>query len=99
MMAAVAVFAELERRLMDPDTEVDTRAVVASLREVRASVEATAKLSFQVQDRPTPAAAEERPELDTAIFAALRARDVEVEAAAPADVVVERGIALPAAPA
>lgn len=97
MMAAASLFTKLEADLSDEQKTVDTRAVVASLREVRASIEATAKLSFAVQDRPQPAEASDRPELDEAIVQALRARDIGIEAPAPS--VVERGLALPAGPA
>lgn len=96
--AAVGLFERLEAEMRDDSKQVDRRAIVASLREVRASIESTAKLSFAVQDRPAPVQESDRPELDAAIFNALRARDVAVEAASPSSVVVERGLALPAAP-
>lgn len=99
MMAAVKLYEKLEGELMDETKAVDRRAVVASLREVRASIESTAKLSFAVQDRPSPPEETERGEIDAAILKALAARDIEVAAPAPpAGAVVERGLALPAAP-
>lgn len=58
---------------------VDSRSVVAALREVRQSVETLAKLSFAVQDRPGKPDALEAPELDAAIRRALEARDVSVD--------------------
>lgn len=58
---------------------VDSRSVVAALREVRQSVETLAKLSFAVQDRPGKPDALEAPELDAAIRRALVARDVDID--------------------
>lgn len=62
--------------------EIDSRSVVAALREVRQALETVAKLSFLVQDRPGRSPESEHPELDAAIVQALMARDFAVEAPA-----------------
>lgn len=98
LVGIARVAGELEQRMMNPDLEVDTRSVVAAFGQVRASIESLAKLTFAVQDRPAPVEESDRPELDEAIFKALMARGIGIEEPTAAANVVERGLALPAAP-
>lgn len=93
---SIGLLDELERRLHSDEEEVDTRSVVAALREVRASLESLAKLSFAVQDRPAPPTAEERPSIDAAILQALEKRNVDVTKA-PEHRPFDRVYELPAA--
>lgn len=81
---SVSILNELESRMYAVDDDgkpvpVDIRAVVAALREVRASLESLAKLSFTVADRPKPQEQTERLEIDDAIMKALAERGVSVE--------------------
>lgn len=89
-----ALLDRLEQQMSIPGAKVDTRSVVAALREVRQSVETLAKLSFAVQDRPQRAAESESPAIDAAIMAALRARDVAVDEPAPESPSVHRVLEL-----
>ena len=70
----------LETQMSMPGAKVDVRAVVASLREVRQSVESLAKLSFSVSDRPAVPVQSTSLAIDAAIVAALERRNVVVEA-------------------
>lgn len=81
---STALLDRLEADMSVPGKAIDSRSVVAALREVRQSVETLAKLGFAVQDRPGKPEALEAPELDAAIRKALEARDVVVTDA-PAD--------------
>lgn len=91
---AESLLDRLEQQMAVPGARVDTRSVVAALREVRSSVETLAKLSFAVQDRPQRAAESESPAIDAAIMAALRARDVAVDEPAPESPSVHRVLEL-----
>ena len=68
----------LEESMSMPGAQVDVRAVVASLREVRQAIESLAKLSFAVQDRPTQAKQLPNSAIDEAITQALERRGVHV---------------------
>lgn len=76
---SVALLDRLEDAMSTPGAKVDTRSVVAALREVRQSVETLGKLSFSVQDRPGKPDVLEDLQLDAAIRKALESRDVKVE--------------------
>jgi alanyl-tRNA synthetase len=68
----------LEESMSMPGAQVDVRAVVASLREVRQAIESLAKLSFSVQDRPNITTPLPNSAIDEAITAALERRGVRV---------------------
>ena len=75
---AVDLLDRLEQQMSRPGARVDTRSVVAALREQRQALETLAKLNYLVADRPTAMEEVERPEIDAAIVRALEARGVEV---------------------
>ena len=68
----------LEESMSMPGAQVDVRAVVASLREVRQAIESLAKLSYSVQDRPSITTPLPNSAIDEAITAALERRGVRV---------------------
>jgi hypothetical protein len=77
---ARALLANLVLQLEVPGAKVDHRSVVAALREVRQSLESTAKLNFEVADRREGQGDGEQHEaIDQAIVRALRERDVVVD--------------------
>lgn len=76
---AVSLLDELESRMYATDEDgnplpVDTRSVVAALRETRQSLESLAKLNYQVADRPAKQERTSRPEIDSCIMEALSSR-------------------------
>jgi hypothetical protein len=75
----------LESKMSIPGAVIDVRAVVASLREVRQSVETLAKMSHSVEDRPQHAKASTAPSIDAAIMRALESRGVSVDDAQVVD--------------
>jgi hypothetical protein len=74
---AVDLFDRLEEQLSTG--AVDTRSVVAALREQRQALETLAKLNYVVADRPQAPEKVEAPAIDAAIVAALEARRIAVD--------------------
>lgn len=76
---AVDLLDRLEEQMSRPGAKVDTRSVVAALREQRQALETLAKINYLVADRPVRMDEAPRPEIDAAILRALEARGVTVE--------------------
>lgn len=76
--AASELFLTLNEQLEAGET-VDTRSVVAALREWRASLEALGKLTFALEDRPGRVVESTAPAIDAALMQALEARGFNVQ--------------------